>query len=264
MTQQRPRSEDDLRAAFQLAAQDAPDRDAVLRPIYAPARPPSFARRFPILAPLGAAAAVLLVVGVVYAVVHSSGPGRNTAASKAEGAAASAFSIPAIGIPSNAAVGSASSVPDPISSAPAGTDGPSAGHTCTPDELALSIVWTESGTSLTGTLTAKNKATAACNLLVVPIVVPLDASGQPLDVRNVTTAIGAVGPQRLLPGATAASHLTWSMWCQRTIGGSAQVSWGNGTATASVQHDAFTPTHTACPDNTAASTLSSTYFSPLS
>ena len=266
MTRQRPRSEEDLRAAFQLAADNAPDRETVLRGVYGQARPRSFARRFPILAPVGAAAAVLLVAGFVFAVVHSAGPGQSLSSAKGAANAAAGVAGPFLVPSANANASSSAAINVPSYPAPATGSGTSASlvGVCTPSDVTLTIVWTQAGTNLNGTLSAKNTASAACGLRVAPTVTPLGVDGQPLDVRNVAPTDAPTGPKQLEPGATATSHLTWAMWCQRGVGGSAQVNWGTGAATADVQHAKFTPTSTACPDNTESSTLTSTYFSPLS
>ncbi|MBV9593498.1 MAG: DUF4232 domain-containing protein [Actinobacteria bacterium] len=268
----RPRTEDDLRAAYQLAAQDAPQRATVLAGVleHRDRRQRGFG------APIAGIVAVLAVIGVLVGIALSDSHPRRTT----NGAAAS----PRIGDENV----SLHATPSGLASAGASAGGgsanagststtigpnvspsplippiyPSAGHTCAPSEVSVSIVWSAGGNAAYGQITALNTSTAACDLLVKPAVTPLTPSGSPIAVRMVQSQEAALGPQRLLPGATARAQVTWNGWCGIALGNTAQLSWGSGTVTAaSSPPDRSQAGH--CPANPELATMTSTYFSPL-
>ena len=69
------------------------------------------------------------------------------------------------------------------------------------------------------------------------------------------------GPQRLLPGASASSTITWSGWCGGQTGGPILVAWGTGNS--SVTASGQIPT-ASCSTPPASSAISSGWFDPLS
>jgi hypothetical protein len=269
------RTEDDLRAAFALAAQDAPSGAEVLAKVRAAqhgARPvPTRSRARGRWAPLAAVAAILIVVGVPVALIarsdssnrasSSSGAGGANADVKAaapEHAASGGATGDAAAESSSAAAGGPGVVvPGPGVSTP--TVYPSAGRTCTPSDVTLTLRWQHDGTSLGGLLQATNHTSAACDLAVKPAIYPVGSDGNRLAVLDAVSAEGYVGPTRLLPGATTSSTLSWTGWCGPAASTTAQVDWGAGVATVTVSG----PTTPSCVPN-GATNISSTWFTPLS
>jgi hypothetical protein len=266
MNEKPTRTEDDLRAAIAMAAQEAPSaadvraRLAVPSAVSSPARPP---RRWGTWAPLAAAAVVLLAIGVPIAISQSSST-QKSSSNSASGLAVAGSSGDKAGESNGFSAGSATSGPINPNAPSTGlpSDGPSAGHVCTPTEVSLKLVWATTGASLTGTLTATNISSAACDLLVKPSVTPLGTNGTPLDIQNIASAEAKIGPQQLLPGASTVSTITWNGWCGAAASNQAQVSWGTGTATAAVSG----PLNPTCASSNPPRlyTISSTWFDPLS
>lgn len=258
----KPRSEQDLRAAFTLAALDAPATADVLARLAAAQAPPAApARRSTVRrwAPILAAAAIVIAIAVpVGFAISNGGDGtRSSASSVSEGDAKAAAT-------SAAAAGSAGSSPaagivNPAPEFATPSAGPSTGRTCTPGDVALTLTWTRTGHGLTGSLKATNTTSAACDLAVKPSIYPLDSAGQRLPVLNAVSAEGYAGPSRLLPGASATSALSWSSWCGSTASDRAEVDWNTGPATISVSG----PTTPACVSG-GAGNISANWFTPLS
>ncbi len=269
MTQRR--TEDDLRAAFTLAAQDAPTTQDVLARLEASERPTLAGRRrspirnwWPVAAVV--ASVIAVVVPMTIALSHGgsstassssmSGPAAEAGAKAAAGSAAASVagstgSGSAVGGPTNGGGPLIPNRPAPL---------PSAGRTCTPADLAMAIAWTKTATGLTGLLKVTNHTTTACDLAVKPAVYPLGSDGKRLDVQNVMSAEGYAGPSQLLPAATATSTLSWPSWCGAGAGDRADVDWGSGTATVNVAPGPTTP---ACSSG-APNNISSGWFGPLS
>ena len=217
----------------------------------APARRP----RARVWLPIAAAAVVVTAIAVPLALTSSnSNQASSSSASIADGAKSEA---------SSAAAGSEGFAVPPNASGPAGSVTPNVVPTtplCAPADLTLTVSWTKTGTGLSGTITAHNISSSACNLAVKPAVYPLDANGKRLDVQNISTAEGYAGPSNLNSGATATSTLTWASWCGPQAGAKAEVEWGAGTATAEVI--AGNPTVPSCV-NGKSGAISSSWFSPL-
>jgi hypothetical protein len=262
------RTEEDLRAAFTLAAHDAPTAEDVLARFTA-AQSPNRARGRTVAprrswvsrhGPLVAAAVVLLAIAIPLTVWPPFGGDSQQASSNsagfhtAKGAEADASSSPAAGIPVSG-MGS-------VDTAPQAPTYPSAGPVCTPAEVLLTLTWAADGEKLIGKLVAKNITTQACDLLVKPGITPLGTDGQPLGVSNPMTEEQQIGPSRLLPGATATSALTWNLWCGPSASKQVRVDWGTGDTTVTVTG----PTNATCPSATdaVAATITSGWFSPLS
>jgi hypothetical protein len=255
-----PRTEDDLRAAFALAAQEAPATDGVLARLRAAEHPPVTAARrsrFPRWAPIAAAAAVVIAVGVPIAIVQAGGSSKTSSASSSGSAKFSAPSAAASGAAGDSAVsGPAHSAPGLVSP---NEKAPSAGVVCQPGDVALALTWTATSSGLQGTVTARNTSSIACDLAVKPSVYPLDAKRVRLPVQNIMSAEGYAGPSRLLPNATASSTITWPSWCGAKADSGAQIDWGVGPVTVTVTG----PTTPSCVSGQSAN-ISSGWFSPLS
>jgi hypothetical protein len=266
------RSEEDLRAAFRLAAQDAPATEDVLakmraaqtRDLFAPPRAPrSRVRQW---LPIAAVAAVVIAIAVpVGFAVSDSGNGAKSS-SAGESFAASAPAAAGASSAAGGEIAGPGAVGGPINTAPVSpvTPGPSpaAGPVCTTDELALTMTWTAAGAGLRGTLTARNIGGIACNLAIKPAIYPLGPDRVRLNVSTVMTAEGYAGPSLLQPGATASSTITWNSWCGAPADSGAQIVWdgqGEGPATISV----IGPTSPSCVGGKSGS-ISSTWFGPLS
>jgi hypothetical protein len=268
---EKKRSEQDLRAAFTLAAQDAPATGDVLARLAAAQAAPeagpagaagarrSAARRW---APIAAVAAIVIAIAVPvgFAISNSSDGQRSSASlvsggdAKAAAAASSAAAAPAPG--SSAAAGIINPSPE-FAATP--SPGPSAGRICAPSDVALTLTWTQHGRGLTGSLKATNTTSAGCDLAVKPSIYPLDSAGQRLPVLDAVSAEGYAGPSRLLPGASATASLSWSSWCGSKASNRAEVDWNTGTATVNVTG----PTTPACVSG-GATNISSNWFTPLS
>jgi Protein of unknown function (DUF4232) len=271
---EKQRSEQDLRAAFTLAAQDAPETADVLARLAAAQAPPPVAaprsavRRW---APIAAAAAIVIAIAVPvgFAVSNSSSGNRSSASSvsvgdakaapAAAGSSAAAASSAAAGDPGSSGSSVAAGIINPSPEIATPSPGPSAGRTCAPGDVALTLTWTQTDHGLTGSLKATNTTSAACDLAVKPAVYPLDSGGRRLPVLNAVSAEGYAGPSRLLAGASATSALSWSSWCGAKASNRAEVDWNTGTATVSVTG----PTTPACVSG-GASNISSNWFTPLS
>jgi Protein of unknown function (DUF4232) len=271
-----PRSEEDLRAAFRLAAQDAPSSEDVLAKLRAAQAPDPFAparvkrSRIRQWLPIAAVAAVVIAIAVpVGFAISDGGNGSSSSASDAfaapgKAAAPGASSAGASSAASGEIVepGSGGAVGGPTDTAPVNPIVPSptsAGALCLPTDVTLTLTWTSSGSGLVGTLTANNTGGIACDLAVKPAIYPLGANRVRLDVPNITSAEGYAGPTRLLPGATASSTLSWNSWCGPKADSGAQVDWGSGPATVTVNG----PTSPSCV-NGKSGNISSTWFGPLS
>jgi hypothetical protein len=274
MNSRKMRTEDDLRAAFALAAQDAPNplealaklADAERTDRVRGSRRTNWRGRW---VPLAAVAAVVLAIAVPVALIaHSSSNDRKaSSASAAQGGAEHDAAI----APSAAAGAAAAGSTGPAATSTAGptsvaTPGPvlppppvSGGPLCTPADVSLSLTWRSVGSALAGILTATNHTGAACDLAVKPAIYPLDTGGQRLDVLDAATDEGYAGPTQLAAGARTSSTLSWNGWCGAKAGSTAQVEWGAGTATATVAG----PTTPGCVRN-GATNITSTWFSPLS
>jgi hypothetical protein len=266
------RSEEDLRAAFRLAAQDAPASEDVLakmraaqtRDLFAPPRAKR-SRVRPWL-PIAAVAAVVIAIAVpVGFAITDGGSGSRSSASESFAAPGNAAAGAASSAASGEIADSGGATGGPINTGPVNPPVPgatSAGPVCTTDELALTMTWTAAGTGLRGTLTARNTGGVACNLAIKPAIYPLGPDRVRLDVTTVMTAEGYAGPSLLPPGATASSTITWSSWCGAQADSGAQIVWdgqGEGPATISVTG----PTTPSCVNGTSGN-ISSTWFGPLS
>ena len=225
-------TEDDLRAAFQLAAQDAPSTDDVLARLRAAEAPNAFAApgarasRVRQWLPVAAVAAVVIAIAVPVGFAISSG-GSGSKASSGSASFGDRLAAPEAGASSaaSAAAGAESgpgsvvggpvaggSDPSPLLPGGSGTAGPS-GPVCTPADVDLALTWSEDNGRLTGVLTATNHSSAACDLAVKPAIYPLGTAGTRLPVQNVASAEGYAGPSGLAPGASATSTVTWMSWC---------------------------------------------------
>jgi hypothetical protein len=271
---ERPRTEDDLRAAFTLAAQDAPSSEDVLAAVHAASTAPTPRARAARTArlrrwtPIVAVAAVVVAVAVPVGIAISDDKSGSSSASSGTGydvggkaaapeAAGSSAAANAAGATSAGAVGGPVNSPGLVSP-PASA--PSAGRICAPADLTMGLRWTSGAHGLTGVLEVMNHTASACDLAVKPAIYPLDAAGQRLADQNVNTAEGYSGPQRLLAGASASSTILWTSWCGARAGERAEVDWGSGVGTVEV---ATGPTTPACANGTPAS-ISSGWFTPLS
>jgi hypothetical protein len=261
------RTEDDLRAAFTLAAQQAPSTDDVLARLDVAEHVPTKPHRRPrtrVWLPIAAAAVVVAAIAVPLAITNSN---SNRATSSSAGIADSSIGG-AKGAASSAAASEGFVVPA-IPTGPAGSVTPNvvpSTAVCAPADLTLTVSWTKTGTGLSGTIQAHNISASACNLAVKPAIYPLDANGKRLDVQNISTAEGYAGPSNLNPGATATSTITWASWCGPQAATKAEVEWGAGTATADVNNgaaDGARPTTPSCV-NGQSGPISSSWFGPLS
>jgi hypothetical protein len=267
-----------LRAAFQLAAQDAPATEDVLAKLraaqtgglFAPPRPKrSWMRQW---LPIAAVAAVVIAIAVPIGFAISNGannsqssasdsfagPGKAAAGSSAASSAAAAESGGESGSASGGAINTAPGIIAPSPTAPSPSDGP----VCQSADVSLSLTWTAAGTGLRGTLTARNVGGFACDLAIKPAIYPLGPDRVRLDVTTVMTAEGYAGPSLLQPGASATSNITWDSWCGAKADSGAQIVWdgqGDGPPTISVTG----PTSPSCVNGKSGS-ISSTWFSPLS
>jgi hypothetical protein len=250
MKEQPTRTEDDLRAAFQLAAQDAPSSADVLARLAA-SQLPKRSLRWGTWAPLAAAAAVLIAVAVpVLAITHNSTQ-RKSASTAAGGAAYGAQSLP------SAEASGKVSLP---SGAVSQSDAASAGA-CTGGQVTVGLAWTAKGSGLAGSLTLTNHSAVPCTLDFKPSITPIGADGKALDVRTVITAEGRVGPSRLLPGASASAAIGWAGWCGPVASTQVDVDWGSGTARVT----ATGPTTPSCTSGSPETgIITSSWFNPLS
>ena len=265
MTDPTRRTEDDLRAAFTLAAQDAPSTQDVLARLAASERLPlDTARpgRGRSWWPIAAVAAVVLAIAVPvgFAVSTGGNSSRSSSASVTGGAADVAKAPAATSAGSAAASGSAVGGPllgpgpsDPVESSP--TSGP----LCQLTDVVLTFTWTSTGSGLKGTLTAHNVGGTACGLAVKPVIYPLGSNRVRLGVPNVVTAEGYAGPTDVLPNANASSTITWNSWCGSPADAGVQVDWGVGPVTVTAQG----PTTPSCVGGKSG-TITSTFFGPLS
>ncbi len=205
--------------------------------------------------PIAAAAVVVTAIAVPLALTSSnSNQASSSSASIADGAKSEA---------SSAAAGSEGFAVPPNASGPAGSVTPNVVPTtplCAPADLTLTVSWTKTGTGLSGTITAHNISSSACNLAVKPAIYPLDANGKRLDVQNISTAEGYAGPSNLSPGRRRPRRSPGPAGAARTAGTKAEVEWGAGTATAEVV--AGSPTAPSCV-NGKSGAISSSWFSPL-
>ena len=234
-----PRTEQDLRDALDLAAADHPSAAEVLRT----------KKRRNLLLPIAAAAVVLLAVAIPTFLLTRHSDAK--------------YNGPAAGIVTSASGVAHGPVNDPptISNPVAipGSGYASAGHTCRPDEVTLTLTWGAPTSTLEGRLTARNTSAAACDLLVKPSITAIGADGKP--VSAIASMEMKTGPQRLLPGASASSTITWSGWCGGRTSGPIVVDWGTGKI--SVTPTGQIPT-TSCAVPSASSAVSAGWFDPLS
>ena len=255
------RTEADLRAAFALAAQDAPSTQDVLARLDASEQPRPQSGRRRSWWPIAAVAAAVVVIAVPIGVAISHGGGSNGHSSSLSfGSAEAKGAAPA----QSSASAAGSDIGGPVNGTPyvvpaVPTPAPSAGRVCTPADLTLALAWTKDGARLTGVVTATNHTSAACDLAVKPSIYPLDSQGNRLPVSNVVTAEGYAGPSRLMPGASATSTVTWSNWCGTRASATTQIDWGTAIATVV----ATGPTAPACSTG-APNTIGSSWFGPLS
>jgi hypothetical protein len=270
------RTEDDLRAAFALAAQQAPSTEDVLARLAAAQReipPARIARRrraLRVWLPIAAVAAVVLAVGIPVGIELGNNRGQQYSAGSSIEAADGKGADNSSAAGSSRAAGSNGIAGGPINggSEPglgpevAPSNEPSTGRTCPPADVALSLAWTESGGRLTGTLSATNRMSLPCDLAVQPAVYPLDQHGVRLAVDNIASAEGYAGPRRLLPGHTATSTINWPGWCGVPAGHQVEVGWGTGAGDPATV-TATGPTTPSCVAGPTSS-ISSSWFSPLS
>lgn len=266
-----PRSEEDLRAAFRLAARDAPATEDVLarlraaqtRDLFAPSRAKRSRMRQWLPAAAVAAVVIAIAVPIGFVVAHSNGGAQSSSASdsfakapeNAAGAASSAASGE-IAEPGGATGGPVNTAPlNPIVP---GATAPSR-PVCTPAELTLTLAWTKAGDRLTGVVTATNHSQVGCDLNVKPAIYPLDATGDRLPIQNVESDEGRVGPALVRPGASATATVTWFSWCGAAPSSKAEIDWGQGAATAVVTG----PTAPGCSSNVP-NTISAEWFNPQS
>lgn len=276
---ERPRTEDDLRAAFTLAAQDAPSSDDVLAAVRAAttSRTTRAVRRERLRrwAPIAAVAAVVVAVAVPVGIAisddksgsasASSGTaydlnGKAAAPEAAGSSAAAATAAGSVGSAGPGVVGGPINSPDPQGPESIPASAPSAGRTCAPADLTMTLSWTSGANGLTGVLEVINHTGGDCDLAVKPAVYPLDGAGHRLAVSNINSAEGYAGPQRLLSGAEATSTITWTNWCGAKAAARVEVDWGSGVGTIDV---AAGPTTPACVSG-APTSISSGWFTPLS
>ncbi len=256
MTDPTRRTEDDLRAAFTLAAQDAPSTQDVLGRLATSERPAGRAvrrSRDRSWWPIAAVAAVVLAVAVPVGFAVSNG-GNSSKSSSSIAGGADLAKAPA------ASSGSAAGGPMNLSPvAPVPPVVASGGPLCQLTDVALTFTWTSTGSGLKGALTAHNISGIACDLAVKPAIYPLGTNRVRLEVTNVVTAEGYAGPTDLLPNANASSTITWNSWCGSPADNGVQVDWGAGPVTVTVQG----PTTPSCVGGKSGS-ISSGWFGPLS
>jgi hypothetical protein len=249
------RTEHELRAALDLAADDHPSAADVLTN--------RRSHRLRMALPIAAAAAVVLAAGIPVLLLSHNQTARSSPAVAAVGVTSAPFSG-AAGGPTGAtaitpapaqscAANEACPAPAPI------TSFPSAGHTCRPNEVAVSLSWGPVSSTINGTLSVKNKSAGPCDLLLKPDITIIGTDGKPL--TEVNSAEGRAGPSRLMPGATATAPIWWSGWCGVTLGDPVKVSWGTGDVS-------VTPTGThassGCANASTGGSLSTGWFDPLS
>jgi hypothetical protein len=269
MKQRPTRTEDDLRAAFQLAAQDAPAPADVLAGIEKPVRP-GLAKRvkrrsWGSWAPLAAVAVVLIAIVVpIVAITHNSSE-QKSSASSADGKAV-------FGAASSAAAAAGPVAPGPgtpVPSATAGLTSPCCAASivgppdaCTVAEVTASLAWTRQATGLAGVLTVTNHSGATCELTSKPFIQPLGADGKALPVMTLQTAEQRVGQTHLLPGASAESLVSWPAWCGAAPSDRASVGSFDGTSIVTVTG----PTSPGCPAGKASQdqAITTGWFNPLS
>jgi hypothetical protein len=242
------RTEHDLRAALRLAADDHPRAADVV-----PSKP---SRRLKLVLPLAAAAAVLVAVGVPVLLLNHDQTGRSTSGVAAGVSSPPTSTDPTSGV-AHGPVNGPSSVSNPVTIP--GSSFASAGHTCRPDEVSLSLVWSAPTKTLLGTLTVVNTSRTGCDLLTKPSIVALGADGKP--VQSITTAEGRIGAQILAPGASTRSVVTWTSWCGGRTSGPIGVSWGTGEMT--VTPTGQIPT-ASCATPSEGGSISAGWFDPLS
>jgi hypothetical protein len=237
-----PRTEQELRDALALAAADHPNT-ADVRPTR---------RRRPVLLPLAAAAVVLLAVGIPTYLLRSQHSDTTRSVLKAG-------SDPAAGVSTGVAHGPVND-PATVSNPIAIGSYPSAGHSCRPDEVKVSLAWAMPVKVLTGTLTVKNTSTGPCDLLTKPSVTARGPDGEP--VPNAMTAEGRIGPQILEPGASTKSTITWTGWCGTNTSAPVVLEWGTGKIT--VTPTGSSAAISSCAAGQDSANISASWFDPLS
>ncbi len=108
------------------------------------------------------------------------------------------------------------------------TPSPGPASTCDPTAMDLSLHWAVSSAGLLGTLTAKNATGTTCALLRKPWVYLLDADGNRVSVQTAQFSDGRYGDDRLPPGDSATSMLTWSSWCGGDVTHRFEITWDEG------------------------------------
>lgn len=138
--------------------------------------------------------------------------------------------------------------------------------TCRPRDLVLSLAWeaAENG-ALKGTLSASNPTDQPCLLLVKPFVQPDGMDGTPLPTQSAVTMERLLGPDELLPGATATAPVGWYSWCGAAAGRTAHVSWASAEHAPSAQVSSDGLVQPACSrPNANSNQLSASWFTGLS
>lgn len=221
------RTEDELRGAFRMKADDAPSAETVMAGVrQAEVKPPArrgARRTLRMLAPAAAAAAVIAAIAVPLALTgshsHSSNSSSGGHAMSAGGAGAGAGSSAAAGAGADRR-GAAPLAPEPKANP--------ALPVCIPSDVSFSLAWKQSGTGLTGALTATKIGGRACTLPDKPVVRILRADGTDLDVPQVVTGELRYGANLDRPGARAAAVVGWDSWCGKPASGNVTVQWGTG------------------------------------
>jgi len=135
------------------------------------------------------------------------------------------------------------------------------GVSCKAGDLAWSLVWKGDADGLTGSLTATNTSGKDCDLLVKPMLTPLDEAGTPLDVEFVVSDELRIGPAVLRAGTSASSPILWAgSWCGPPPGPLMRVTLPGGSL---VDVAVSGPNAPACVPDVDAN-LSSDWFAPLS
>lgn len=128
---------------------------------------------------------------------------------------------------------------------------------CRPDDLVVSLRWERSGDGLAGEVVAENVGGRTCQLGGKPTVRPLGRNGEALPAEHlISLELRIPSAVVLRPGGRAAAPVSWAGWCGDPASGRVVIGWDGG----SVVVDAQGPSQPRCPDEGAATNLSSSWF----
>ena len=217
-TPSRPRTEDDLRAAFELAAAQAPDAVRVLAGVRRREAGTRSRRTFRTVVPIAAAAAVAAAVAIPILAVNGHNSTQKNAASSngvaagssvrnAATAGASAAPLPQLSMPLNSDKASAGSA-----GGAAGSTGTTGGTGCAASQVTAALTWTPSGTGLVGSLTITDHAGTACVVDKYPSITAQTGAGLP---PGQVEGNGSASSNQATTQLRTTLHalVTWTNWC---------------------------------------------------